>query len=185
MSYAFDPEELREIVQSVLGQPIEQLIMTLVDRLAERYPKHIDKSQRWMLNNAGGAMGAMTILHGSVSEYLILFGSPIGTEGHTGRFWADDYFFILDGEQWFYHPGDLRKRVFRPGDVNHMGRGLAGGYRIPEHCWALEYARGFIPSMLPFGLADAFTSTFDLQNVSTLLSVYAKQATRQILRGKI
>lgn len=56
-------------------------------------------------------MAPFQVLHCSLSEYVIIFGSPIGTEGHSGRFLADDYFHILYGEQWAYTPGQLTKEV--------------------------------------------------------------------------
>ena len=87
-------------------------------------------------------MGAMYIIHASVTEYLIIFGTPLGTEGHTGIHTADDYFHILVGEQWAFRPGQLEMERYTPGMVHLMPRGVAKQYKMHEGCWALEYARG-------------------------------------------
>lgn len=107
-------------------------------------------------------MGAMHIIHASLTEYLIIFGSAVGTEGHSGRHSADDYFYILKGEQLAYKPG---KGVYEPerypqGSVNLMKKGEVKQYKMEEACFALEYARGWIPGMLAFGFADSKFGTF-------------------------
>ena len=185
MSHVFEPEQLHALVRPLIGQPLPDIFETLVDRLAAGYPGHILREDQWIFSNAGGAMGMMRVLHASLSEYLILFGSPIGTEGHSGRFFADDWFFILDGEQWAYTEGALEREVYRRGDVHYLRRGVAKGYRMPDRCFALEYARGVIPLMLPFGIADTLTSTIDLRTLAKTFSVYARGVTRELLQGKI
>jgi C-8 sterol isomerase len=187
MSYLFDPDFLHQTARSVIDRPITEMIPAITRALASEYPGHIlpEASHRWILNNAGGAMGSMLVLHASLTEYIIIFGTPIGTEGHSGRYWAKDYFMILDGEQWSYSPGDLEREVYKPGDLHVLPPGTAQGYRIPDRCWALEYARGFIPAMLPFGLMDTLTSTLDVRSLLQTMWVYGHSTARELLRGKI
>lgn len=122
------------------------MINYIVSNLTETYPSNVialnTDSSEWMFNNAGGAMGAMYIIHASITEYLIIFGTPIGTEGHTGLHTADDYFNILVGEQWAFDPPKLEMEIYPAGSVHHLPRGHVKQYKMHEGCFALEYARG-------------------------------------------
>lgn len=138
-----------------------------------------------IFNNAGGAMGAMYLIHCSITEYVIIFGTPVGTEGHSGRHIADDYFIILEGEQWAFSPGQFDKQVFYPGMIHHLPRGEAQQYVMPDKCWALEYARGWIPTMLPFGVADILFSTLDFPTLYHTFVLYAQLVIKELMLGKI
>ncbi len=185
MGYIFDPEVLHDVAKRAIGQPMEDTVEQIVRDLEQKYPGHILSHTGWVFNNAGGAMGSMRVLHASVTEYVIIFGTPIGTEGATGRFAADDWFFMLEGEHWCYGEGDLDRKVTRPGEVSILRRGESKAYRFPEKAWGLEYARGAIPLMLPFGLADTFSSTLDVQQLTRTLSIYARHVVHNLVRGKI
>ncbi len=187
MGYIFDPQVLGRVARSVIGQPLELMVEQIAEQLEREYPGHVRKPEDrpWVLNNAGGAMGMMTVLHASITEYVIVFGSPIGTEGHSGRFWAEDHFFILEGEQWAYSEDSPVKEVYRPGDCHVLPKGLAQGYRMPDRCFALEYARGFIPAMLPFGFADMTVSTLDFRSIAKTVAIYGKSTVKELLQGKV
>ena len=120
-----------------------------------------------------------------ITEYLIIFGSAVGTEGHTGRHTADDYFYILTGEQWTHTPGNFEPVVFPAGSMNHMRRGEVRQYRLPQGCFALEYARGWIPPMLFFGFADGLSSTLDFPTLYRTVALTAREMVGNLLLAKI
>eukprot|EP00730_Choanoeca_flexa_P008366 TRINITY_DN12478_c4_g7_i1.p2 TRINITY_DN12478_c4_g7~~TRINITY_DN12478_c4_g7_i1.p2 ORF type:complete len:236 (+),score=60.72 TRINITY_DN12478_c4_g7_i1:1839-2546(+) len=187
--YVFDQKVLQTISKRAIAKhgngSVEALVSDVVSQLREEYGDHILAEPEWMFNNAGGAMGSMLVLHCSFSEYVIIFGTAVGTEGSTGRFLADDYFTILHGEQWAFSAGALEREVYRPGDQHHLKFGTIKQYKMPEDCWALEYARGNIPAMLPFGFADTFFSTLDFGTLWATVRVSAVGMLTELAKGKI
>ncbi|KAK0752014.1 ERG2/sigma1 receptor-like protein [Schizothecium vesticola] len=190
--YIFDVAHLADLQQRSLlahGNDTRAVVQFIVDELTTRpeTKAHINRDEEWVFNNAGGAMGGMYIIHASITEYLIIFGTPIGTEGHSGRHTADDYFHILSGYQLAYAPGAGRyeAEVYPQGSVHHLRRGDVKQYMMPEGgCFALEYARGWIPPMLFFGYADTFFSTLDFYTLWRTSWVTAREMGANLLAGK-
>lgn len=195
--YAFDPESLHELAQAAVvahGNDTRAMVSFIVSNLTTTYPQDSPslktvalnpREDEWTFNNAGGAMGAMYIIHASITEYLIIFGTPLGTEGHTGLHTADDYFNIIHGEQWAFSAGALEMEVYKPGSVHHLPRGTAKQYKMHKGCFALEYARGWIPPMVPFGLADVLTSTLDFPTFYHTARITGREMVNNLLIGKI
>jgi hypothetical protein len=186
MAHVFDPEVLHEIArEAITEKPGAEVLRSVERQLAARYPKHIERSSPWIFNNAGGAMGQIKLLHCSLTEYILIFGTPIGTEGHSGRYGTEVFDYMLDGEMWCYHAGEFNRTVYKPGDLAYLGPDRAKGYAAPHGAFMLEYARGVIPSMLPFGLADTLFSTRDHVTMRRTLWHYGRLVVRELLQGKI
>ncbi|KAJ3822424.1 C-8 sterol isomerase [Lentinula raphanica] len=190
--YVLDPTHLHELAQAAIASSPNDtsgMIDHIVSNLTAEYSSSTialnTNTKEWVFNNAGGAMGAMYIIHASITEYLIIFGTPLGTEGHTGLHTADDYFNILVGEQWAFSPGQLEMERYPAGSVHVLPRGTAKQYKMHEGCFALEYARGWIPLMLPFGFADTITSTLDLPGLYQTIVVTGREMLRNLFIGKI
>lgn len=183
MAYVFDIETLHAIALQGTGKPHEEMVRTVVKELAQAYPAHVDASleRRWLFSLTAGAAGVMTLLHASFTEYLILFGTPIGTEGFSGRYRMDIHDFLMAGEIWTYRADRCGVReIVRPGDHTVLRRGEVDGFKIPEMAWMLEYGRGFVPAAFPLILGDVIFSAVDGTTLAETVWSYGKMALREL-----
>jgi len=181
----FDPGVLHAVARSAVGLSHEKMTRHVSEELARRYPGHIETRPNWMLSLAGGVMGIMTVLHGSLSEYVLIFGTPVGSEGFSGRYRIEIHDFMLAGEMWTYTESDFaERRVYKAGDAAFLARREAKGVRIFEGAWMLEYGRGPVPTVLPFGLSGAVAS-FEMRTIARTIGVYGRLVVRELLQGKI
>lgn len=68
--------------------------------------------------------------------------------------------------------------------MHHLRRGDVKQYKMPERCFALEYARGWIPPMLFFGFADGLSSTLDFPTLWRTTWITGREMGRNLLQGK-
>ncbi len=180
MASVFDPEVVHECSMKALGLPKPAMFDAFADAMDTEYPGVLDRSQPWLYSIAGGAMIQMKLYYASLTEYIMIWGTPIGSEGHSGRHRVGFWDTVLDGECWYYAEGEFEKRIYKPGDRIYVGPGQACGMNFTDGVWAVEYARGIIPLSLPFGLADELFSTVDFKTAAQTVSLYADLVTQSV-----
>lgn len=186
MGHVFELDTLQQIARRGIGKPFDEMTREVVEGLLAAYPDHIDPANDYIFNLTTGFCGMMKVLHASVTEYLIIFGSAVGTEAYSGRYQLEIHDFVMTGEMWAYTEESCGVRaVTRPGEHAVLQRSKAKGWRILEGTWMLEYGRGFLPSALPLVLGDVLLSAMDLRLLARTLAIHGRLTLRELLRGKL
>jgi len=186
MSYVFDPDVLHEIAKEAVGLPFDEMVRKVVTDLDAAYPGHIDTDPTWAFSIWGGSTGHIGLLHASLSEYVLIYGTPIGTMGFSGRYLLEIHDFVISGTMWTCTEECFGEGVVTgPGGGAFLPRGKAKACKFSENNWMLEYARGPIVTCLPYGLSEAIISAQDVPTVAKTVWAFGRCVVRELLRGKI
>ena len=187
MKYRIDPDVLHGVAKQAVGLPVDDLLIPrTIELLAAEYPDLIDAAPgRWVGSKAGGVLGKVRFLYFSPREYLVIFGSPTGTQGFSGRYkHVDIHKFLLAGQIDSYDlESDDTEALppLLPGERTCLERGRARGLTIHPGSWHLEYGRGAVATTLPFAMVDTLLVSLEFESVRRSTVEFAKLVRR---RGK-
>lgn len=189
MPYRIDPDVLHKVVKDVVGLQLDsgELIAEAVRLLAQGYPDLIDPTPgRWVGSKAGGILGKVRFLHFSPREYLVIFGSPTGTQGFSGRYkHVDIHKFLLAGriDSYDLESDDTTPLApLLPGERTCLERGRARGLTIHPGSWHMEYGRGAVATTLPFAMVDTLLVSLEFESVRRSTVEFAKLVGRRFRR---
>jgi C-8 sterol isomerase len=179
----FNVEDLHAIVKKAVGKPLPEAFDYINDELEKKYPGYFvnKKDRKWVLFNGGGAMGQMCVLHASLSEYIIFYGSPLYSQGHSGRYLMDVYDFMIQGETKTYFAGEFKATTYKAGEYSILPMLSSKGYCCEGDSWMVEYARGVIALGLPYFICSSFFVTVDLVPWAKTVYIVAKNILYNII----
>jgi C-8 sterol isomerase len=176
--YAFDPEELREVALRHAGKPVPEIVPGLERDLKDRYGDLIHLDMPWVINPAGFMMYQVKMVFARANEYIGIMGVPVASTGHTGRHPVTYYDTILSGGSRLTAAGELEPRTVSAGDFLVTRPWEAFAVNVPDHIFFLEYCRGPLPILMPFGLANTLFGTLDFKSAFQIVKSHATLAWR-------
>src|SRR3954465_1798027 len=188
MQYKIDPKVLASIAEDVVGQSLAdgELLSRTTRLLAQAYPDLIDSTPGlWVGSKAGGILGKVRFLYFSPREYVVLFGTPTGTQGFSGRYkHVEIHKFLMAGQIDSYdlESDDMQPMTLRPGEHTCLEKGHARGLTIHPGSWHIEYGRGAVVTTLPFAMVDTLLVSLELESVRRSTVEFAKLVRRRLRR---
>ncbi|EME30122.1 C-8 sterol isomerase [Galdieria sulphuraria] len=182
----FDKDIIRKIAERAVDLPREEAFHNVSKELQAAFPQLIYNSDlEWIFINAGGWMGSFCLLHASLTEYVLLFGTAIETAGHSGRYWIDIYDTLLRGTFQQWSEGTTHYVTYSAGDTIYHPRLSATAVCWKEDTWMLEYAHGPIMTSLLFALSDSLFSTQDWLTIYKSIQMYGKMVIQSFIRFQV
>jgi len=181
-NYLFTEDAVRAIALKHKGPNVQESYRKIHEEFRRQYPGRILAAEelQWIFVNAGGWMGSMCVIHASLTEYVLFFGSAIDTGGHSGRYWANVSDTVLTGALTQWSEGSLNNNSFGPGNTVLHAWGEATHVHFAAGTWMVEYGRGFIPSTMGFALADTVFSTHDFITMFYTFRIYGKALLQEL-----
>ena len=186
MRYKIDLDALAAVAEKVLDVPVEggEQINRTIELLSAEYPDLISPTPgRWVGNRAGGIVGKVRFLHFSANEYLVLFGTPTGSEGFSGRYnRVEIHKWLLAGriESYDLESEQTTPTVLLPGEYQRLERGHIRGFNIKPGSFHIEYGRGAVVTTMPFGMVETVFSSLDFGSVRRSTVEFARLASRRL-----
>jgi hypothetical protein len=188
MSYKIDPDVLHNVAKQVVGLPVDggELISRATELLSAEYPDLISPTPgRWVGSKAGGILGKVRFLYFSPREYIVIFGSPTGTQGFSGRYKrVEIHKFLMAGQIDSYdlESDELATMTLRPGEHTCLEKGDARGLTIHPGSWHIEYGRGAVVTTLPFAMVDTLLLSLEVESVRRSTVEFTKLLSRRFRR---
>ncbi len=181
-AHLFDPDVIDSIAQRHLGKPMPVMAEAIGQELKARYPELVDVSLPLVFNVSGGIMYQLKIFAMTPHEYIMICGSATGSSGFSGRHPAAFWDTILSGQANYMHQDQWESTSYKTGDRVFVDRWQAATIDFPDHCWMLEYARGALVWLLPFGIVNVFSNTLDFGSLFHLVRIYTTLTIRYFRR---
>ena len=180
MGFLFDPDVVDEIGQRHLGKDPDAMVADIGADLKAKYGDHIHLDMPLFFNSAGGIMYQIKLFAMAPREYIMICGTSIGSSGHSGRHPVAFWDTILSGGARYMHEDVLARRTYPTGSRVFVDRWQAATIDFPDHCWMLEYARGELFALLPFGMANTFFNTLDFKSAFRTMRIYGTLTLRHL-----